>query len=427
MDFKTHLLNYYENDIVEELLASLDKEDFHAVLLNPSKMNEELLFSLFGNLEKHPFVNNAYYYDKNKLPLGKNVYFDAGGYYLQEPSAMIVASLLPIRENDLILDMCAAPGGKTCQLGFRYPNNLIISNDLSYQRAQILSSNIERFGFDNVIVTAMDPKKFPSRFKGLFNAIVLDVPCSGSGMFRKTSEMKDDWTYEKVLKCASIQKELIELASSYLSNDGYMIYSTCSFSYEEDEAIILDFLKNHQEFEIINLNTSNAFYSHETLKESIHLFPSKFNGEGHFMALLHKIGVSSKKEIKIKQTKNKFEKLLKDFPISQYEIINRNDLLYGLRFPFNYDNLTILRLGLELGTIQKDRFIPSLALARSLTWNKDIALNEEQKNKYLHGEVLNVDQKYNGYYTVSYQGLTLGFVKVSNGIAKNHYPKGLRR
>lgn len=427
MDFKTHLEKYYPQDIVDQLLTSLEKEDFHAVLLNPKKMNEKLLFSLFGELEQHPFVNHAYYYNKERLPLGKNVFFDAGGYYLQEPSAMIVASLLPIKENDLILDMCAAPGGKTSQLAFRYPNNLIISNDLSYQRAQILSSNVERFGFDNVIVTAMNPKNFPSRFKGLFNAIVLDVPCSGSGMFRKTSEMKDDWTYEKVLKCASIQKELIELASSYLSNDGYIIYSTCSFSYEEDEAIILEFLKNHDDFEIINLNTNESFYSHETLKEAIHLFPSKFNGEGHFMALLHKLGNKIIQNTKIKKSKNKYESLLKEFPLNQYEIIERNDILYGLRFPFNYDNLTILRLGLELGTINKNRFIPSLALSRSLSWNKDIALNEEQKNKYLHGEVLSVDHNYNGYYTVSYQGLTLGFVKVSNGLAKNHYPKGLRR
>ncbi len=427
MDFKTHLLHYFPSDIVKELIDSLDKEDFHSVLLNPKKMNEELLFSLFGHLNKHPFVDGAYYYDKNKLPLGKNVFFDAGGYYLQEPSAAIVSSLIPIKENGLILDMCAAPGGKTCQLAFKHPNNLIISNDLSYQRAQILSSNIEKYGFDNVIVTAMDPKKFPSRFKNLFSAIILDAPCSGSGMFRKESKMKDDWTYEKVLKCASIQKELLNQAASYLDNDGYLIYSTCSFSYEEDEDIIINFLINNSDFEIINLNNSPLFYSHPSLKEAIHLLPSLFNGEGHFIALLHKIGNSNCKESVFKPSVNKYNNLLKDFPLNNYDIVAKNDLLYALKFPFNYNNLTILRLGLEIGSIKSNHFVPSLALARHLKWNNDIPLNDLQKDKYLHGEVLEVDQKYNGFCTVSYYGLTLGFVKVINGQAKNHYPKGLRR
>ncbi len=427
MDFKTHLLTHFPSDLVENLIDSLNNDDFHSILINPKKMNENLLFSLFGNLQKHPFVKNAYYYDKNKLALGKNVFFDAGGYYIQEPSAAIVSSLIPIKENGIILDICAAPGGKTTQLAFNHPNNLIISNDLSYSRAQILSSNIEKYGFDNVIVTAMDPKKFPSRFKNMFSAIILDAPCSGSGMFRKESKMKDDWTYEKVLKCASIQKDLIELASTFLDNDGYLIYSTCSFSYEEDEQIIIDFLKNNSDFEIINLNTSPSFYSHPDLKEAIHLLPSLFNGEGHFIALLHKKGESTKKEILFKSSINKYENLLKDFPLNNCNIINKNNLLYAFRFPFNYNDLTILRLGLEVGTLKNNRLIPSLALARYLKWDKDIPLNDIQKDKYLHGEVLEVDQKYNGYCTVSYYGLTLGFVKVNNGQAKNHYPKGLRR
>ena len=237
MDFKEHLYQHYPHIIVYELLLSLEKESVHAALLNPKKMSDETFLSLFPHVKKHPFIPHAFYYDKNEYSLGKNIFHDAGAYYLQDPSAMLVAAFLPISKGDYILDMCAAPGGKTIQTAF-HEEVTVVANDISYPRALTLSSNIERMGLGNVMVTAMNLHQFPLSYRHFFDSIILDAPCSGSGMFRKQGEMRLDWTYNKVLECAKTQKELLSLADSFLKPGGHLLYSTCSFSYEEDEKAI---------------------------------------------------------------------------------------------------------------------------------------------------------------------------------------------
>lgn len=426
MDFKEHLYQHYPHDLVDELLLSLEKESVHAALLNPKKMSDETFLSLFPHVKKHPFIPHAFYYDKNEYPLGKNIFHDAGVYYLQDPSAMLVAAFLPISKGDYILDMCAAPGGKTIQTAF-HEGVTVVANDISYPRALTLSSNIERMGLGNVMVTAMNLHQFPLSYRHFFDSIILDAPCSGSGMFRKQEEMRLDWTYNKVLECAKTQKELLSLADSFLKPGGYLLYSTCSFSYEEDETPILDFLNEHKDYELISLPSSPSFYEHPSLKGSIHLFPSLYQGEGQFIALLHKKG---NKEVSLmkkgKKDKQNFP-FLKDFSLPPLDYLLKNDTLYGLSSYLPTEKLTVIRYGLEVGEIKKDRFLPSHALSHFLSWDRNISLNEEEVKKYIHGDTLSCDSSLSGYYIAAYQGVALGFLKASQGILKNFYPKGLRR
>lgn len=425
MDFISHLEAYYPKEILIPLLKSLEQKPLSACLLHHSRLKDEDFLSITGPLKKHPLVSHAYLYDKENLPLGKHLFHQAGGYYLQEPSAMVVASLLPLEEDDRILDLCAAPGGKTIQLAFRHPTGIIVSNDLSYTRASVLSQNVERFGLNNVIVTCMNPHDFPSRFQSYFDAIILDAPCSGSGMFRKKEEMRTDWTYEKVLSCAKTQSDLLDVAASLLKEGGYLLYSTCSFSYEEDDGNILAFLSRHLDFELIDFPSSSLFYKHPNCPKTIHLFPHLFLGEGHYIALLRKKG-EKKKNHDEKRKRFSFAKEAY-WPQMEGELIRKNDMKYALPFSFSLDHLTVLRPGLALGEEKKGHFIPSLALARYLSWARDFPLNEEQAKQYVHGDVLSVPTLENGFYTVSYHGLSLGFIKVVQGQGKNYYPKGLRR
>lgn len=426
MDFKEHLYQHYPHDLVDELLLSLEKESVHAALLNPKKMSDETFLSLFPHVKKHPFIPHAFYYDKNEYSLGKNIFHDAGVYYLQDPSAMLVAAFLPISKGDYILDMCAAPGGKTIQTAF-HEGVTMVANDLSYPRALTLSSNIERMGLGNVMVTAMNLHQFPSSYHHFFDSIILDAPCSGSGMFRKQEEMRLDWTYNKVLECAKTQKELLSLADSFLKPGGYLLYSTCSFSYEEDEAPILDFLNEHKDYELISLPSSPSFYEHPSLKGSIHLFPSLYQGEGQFIALLHKKG---NKEVSLmkkgKKDKQNFP-FLKDFSLPSLDYLLKSDTLYGLSSYLPTEKMTVIRYGLEIGEIKKDRFLPSHALSHFLSWDRNIILNEEEVKKYIHGDTLSCDTSLSGYYIATYQGVALGFLKATQGTLKNFYPKGLRR
>lgn len=425
MDFLTHLQAHYPKEVLDPLWESLQQKAQSACLLHHQRLSDETFLAEFGPLKKHPIVEHAYLYDKDSLPLGKHLFHQAGGYYLQEPSAMVVASLLPLDEEDHILDLCAAPGGKTIQLAFRHPKGIIVSNDISYSRASVLSQNVERFGLKNVIVTCMDPHRFPMRFQSSFDAIVLDAPCSGSGMFRKNEEMKADWTYEKVLGCAKVQSELMDVAASLLKEGGYLLYSTCSFSYEEDDGNVIAFLARHDDFEIVPLPSSPLFYEHPNGLGTIHLFPHLFPGEGHYIALLRKKG--EKKQNQPGKTRSFSIGKESYWPIYQGELIIKNGMKYVLPFVFPLDHMTILRPGLSLGEEKKDYFVPALALARSLSWDRDIPLTYQEAALYIHGEVLSFPHAENGFHTVSYLGLPLGFIKMVNGQGKNYYPKGLRK
>lgn len=416
MNFRDHLAKYLSEQDINLLISSFNDKDKKAIYLNENKMSKEKLLELFPNLKPHPVVPNGFVYDKDEYELGKKVYHELGAYYIQEPSAMLVSHFLNANENDIVLDLCAAPGGKTVQTALKMQNKgMLISNDLSKSRANILLSNIERLGISNTVVTSLDYSKYYTKLTNFFDRIILDAPCSGSGMFRKSDEMKDDWTYEKVLSNAEVQKELIKIAYSMLKEGGTMVYSTCSYSYEEDEEVI-EHLLSSTDAELVSIPSFEGEYRSKKYPETVHLFPHLFLGEGHYIALIKKPGTLRANQFEeIKITRNN---ITKGGQKTTDEFVNNYDLPSFLV-------ALALRPGLFKYSILSGKEIPSHHYSHVANADKSISLTKEELIKYLKGETLN--KKYpNGYYFVSYLGMNAGVVHVVNDTLKNLYPKGLR-
>lgn len=430
MEFKEHLKKYLSEENINKLEQSLLEERTNSLILNVDKINKESFLNEYKNIKEFKYVDNAYYYNKKEYEFGKSYLFDNGAYYIMDTSSMLVTSNLNLKEDSLVLDMCAAPGGKTISLALKNKNIHILANDLSYSRALTMSSNIEKLGLSNIDIISTDLKEHYLDLLEKFDAIILDAPCSGSAMFRKLEEMQKDWNYQKVLKQQAIQKELIEIAYKMLKKGGKLIYSTCSFSYEEDEEIVLSFLKNHNDMKAILKDNYKEIYHDSSLKEGCHLFPFNFLGEGQFYCLLIKDGQSN--NIKIDEDKpQKLNKELKEI-VNTYNLDfkyyeNINGSIYGYNYDFKLKNIPIIRKGIFIGELTKGIFKPSFNLTHYLDNKNSIQLTLKEKDQYIHGDTFNKDLNIkNGYYIVSYNGLNLGYVKYVNKVLKNLYPKGLR-
>ena len=416
MDFKTHLNCYLKEDEINSLISSFSNEEKKAIYVNRNKISEKQLLTLFPHLKKHPVVPNGYLFNKNEYELGKKIYHELGAYYIQEPSAMLVGHFLDAKPGEVILDLCAAPGGKTVQTALKMQNKgLIIANDLSKARANILLSNIERMGISNTVVTSLDFKNYYQKFINYFDKIILDAPCSGSGMFRKSEEMKQDWTYEKVFKNAAIQRELILMCYSMLKEGGTLVYSTCSYSYEEDEEVIEYLLKN-SDATLINIPSFKGEFRSPKFKETVHLFPHLFEGEGHYIALIKKPGLLQSSKLTPIEIKRSIQGKGASKEIQVFSC--------PTKLPSNFEELS-LRPGLLLGSQIGDKFIPSHHHSHVLDSKNSIELTKEEAIKYLRGETLNKKYPY-GYFFVSYLEMNIGVVYSLNGVLKNYYPKGLR-
>lgn len=424
-------------DEYDDFKNALLEKPVKGLYLNRNKKNVERVLDQ-NYVEHHPIVENGYLYDENYHP-GRSAYFLAGLYYIQEPSAMLVADALPIEPDDFVLDMCAAPGGKSCEIASRLTGEgILIANDIEASRARILSENIERFGLDNTIVTNVDPMRFTKQFQEAFDKIVLDAPCSGEGMFRKLEQAIDTWSEEKVLECAHIQKNLLKGAYDMLKQGGMVIYSTCTYSYEENEAMV-HYAVDELGFELLPLNKSNGLCPGVGLDEVVRCYPHHYRGEGHFIALLKKPGNSPRKQVRtIKPSVNLADlKVLKAFyqenlnkKVPSY-IIENNGHLYAVKKNFpELKGIRVLRNGLYLGEVRKNRFIPSYSLALTLTKQDvkrsyDYPSESEEIKKYIHGETLEGTGE-KGFGVIFVDGYPLSFYKESNQV-KNLFPKGLRR
>ena len=424
-------------DEYDDFKKALLEKPVKGLYLNRNKKNVERVLDQ-NYVEHHPIVENGYLYDENYHP-GRSAYFLAGLYYIQEPSAMLVADALPIEPDDFVLDMCAAPGGKSCEIASRLTGEgVLIANDIEASRARILSENIERFGLDNTIVTNVDPMRFTKQFQEAFDKIVLDAPCSGEGMFRKLEQAIDTWSEEKVLECAHIQKNLLKGAYDMLKQGGMVIYSTCTYSYEENEAMV-HYAVDELGFELLPLNKSNGLCPGVDLDEVVRCYPHHYRGEGHFIALLKKPGNSPRKQVRtIKPSVNLADlKVLKAFyqenlnkKVPSY-IIENNGHLYAVKKNFpELKGIRVLRNGLYLGEVRKNRFIPSYSLALTLTKQDvkrsyDYPSESEEIKKYIHGETLEGTGE-KGFGVIFVDGYPLSFYKESNQV-KNLFPMGLRR
>ena len=440
----------------DDFLYSYDNNRFQALRFNTLKVQspEERMRILkvlgISPDKKVSWANEAYYFDENVRP-GKHPYHEMGLYYIQEPSAMSAATLLAPKPGMRVLDLCAAPGGKSTQLAtYLGDSGLLVSNEINTQRSRILSQNIERMGIKNAIVTNEDSFVLASHFPGFFNAIQVDAPCSGEGMFRKLPEAIEQWSMENVAICAARQKEILDNAAVMLKPGGTIVYSTCTFSKEENENVIEYFLERHTDF---------------TLEEMERFWPHKVDGEGHFVAKLVRRGSvdtglkADRKTKKNKNSKNRKNetkpaltkenmKLLSEFLdetisedvaawIKNSRLVMFGEQLYRLPdMEVDIKGLKVQRAGLHIGEFKKQRFEPSHSLALALKLNDaknvvKLTCDNPQTIGFFNGQsvVLSDEQAAEckkGWALVCVDGYTAGWGKVNGTQVKNHYPKGLR-
>lgn len=458
----------------DDFLYSYDNNRFQALRFNTLKVQstEERMRILkvlgISSDKKVSWADEAYYFDKNVRP-GKHPYHEMGLYYIQEPSAMSAAALLAPKPGMRVLDLCAAPGGKSTQLAtYLGDSGLLVSNEINTQRSRILSQNIERMGIKNAIVTNEDSFVLASHFPGFFNAIQVDAPCSGEGMFRKLPEAIEQWSMENVAICAARQKEILDNAAVMLKPGGVIVYSTCTFSKEENEDVIEYFLERHPDF---------------TLEEMERFWPHKVDGEGHFVAKLvrrgsvnelgadydvcedscnkvedtgFKVDRKTKKNKNSKNRKNETKpaltkenmKLLSEFLdetisedvaawIKNSRLVMFGEQLYRLPdMEVDIKGLKVQRAGLHIGEFKKQRFEPSHSLALALKLNDaknlvKLTCDNPQTIGFFNGQsvVLSDEQTAEckkGWALVCVDGYTAGWGKVNGTQVKNHYPKGLR-
>lgn len=419
--------------------TALNQKPVKSFYLNPLK--KEVINHLDRSyLTKHPYINNAYFYDYENYPLGKHPYFNCGLYYIQEPSAMAVANCVDFNTDDYVLDMCGAPGGKTCFVASKLSQEgLMVANDISKLRAGILSENIERFGITNTIVTNSDPLRLEKYFKNFFNKIILDAPCSGEGMFRKLDQAIETWSIDKVKECAYIQRNLINSAYKMLKDDGILIYSTCTYSLEENEDQV-KYMTDILNMELLDITKQSGMAPGYQNDRVVRMYPHINKGEGQFIALLKKHDPDTTNTIKLLKanvTKEQLSLISKfyhenlNLPVPKY-LYNSNNHIYAIlpHFP-DLKGTKVLRNGLYLGECKKGRFEPSHSLALTLEL-KDVKryynfkADDPNIAKYIHGETL-VGSNQKGYGLILVDGYPLSFFKESNNQVKNLYPKGLRR
>ncbi len=437
MDYITYLKKILNDEEIDLMMEEYKKKSVTSLRLNLLKCDKDKFCSVFNGLENHKYVDEAFYYDKEVFAFGKCALHNAGAYYIQDASAMMVVKLLGIEKGDKVLDLCAAPGGKSSQVAsYLKETGLLVSNDVSNKRVRDLSENIERMGASNVIVMNENVEKISEYFEGYFDKVILDAPCSGQGMFRKNSLTYDDWSYEKTLRMAEVQKDLILKAYKCLKKGGIMVYSTCTFAKEENEDVI-KYLLSKTKASVVNIEMKDDF-SRSFLDGAVRLYPFKFKGEGHFVCLI-KCNDEYEKEVK-GGNKPAFRKDIEIYREFEEKFLNvkldglfikMGDELHLLKEDyFNLSGWRVLRNGLHLGSIKNNRFEPNHALALYLKKENvknclDLRYNSREVDDYLKGLTLNTLNS-KGYVLVCVEGVSLGFCKDDGRYLKNLYPKGLR-
>ena len=411
----------------EAFLSSLERPRAVALRLNPLK----------GDMPELPFVGDnvpwepkGFYYDPQSRP-GLHVFHEAGVYYLQEASAMAPVALLDPKPGERVCDLCAAPGGKTTQIAGRMiGEGFLLCNEINPKRSKILSRNIERMAVANALVTNEHPGNLAKRFPDGFDKVLIDAPCSGEGMFRKEEAAVTDWSVETVEMCARRQAEILDSGAKMVRPGGRLVYSTCTFAPEEDELAIAAFLERHPEFEP---EIIEAPWFVPVENGGHRMWPHKLLGEGHFAAVLRKKGEGECEYTALpgeKQPKQ-WISFAKEMGI---ELPEGKALLFGETLYWvpegmpDIARLKVLRPGLELGTVKKDRFEPAHALALWLKTCKtvqDYPADSQEMEKYIHGDVVPSEAK--GWCLVTAGGYSIGWGKGDGRVLKNHYPKGLRR
>lgn len=445
---------------MEELLG----EEFPAFLASYGREPERALFLLSGHLspeefervcgfsvEKLPYLPGGYTFQTEKP--GNDPLHHAGAFYVQDPSAMATVSAAPLRKGMRCLDLCAAPGGKSVQLASAIgcdlgENGYLVSNEIQPSRCKVLCSNIERMGFANVLISNADPARVAQWYPSYFDLTLVDAPCSGEGMFRKEPRAVSEWSEGAPAFCAERQKRILREAAKTVAPGGYLLYSTCTFSGEENEGVAGSFLAEHPAFSLCDVpeRLQDVTASGIDLPQARRWYPHLAPGEGQFFALFQRNGDGVRAEVPAfpdaRQPLSGAEldavtAFLEDTLVSCGDLTLcklKNGQIVAADFPVPAEN--VFAAGVTLGTVESGRKIRSAgrlaphhqlfkALGARFLRKIELSYDDERVRKYLSGAEIPCDCG-DGWAVITVCGCVLGGVKVSGGVAKNHYPKGLR-
>lgn len=454
-------------DEYQEFEACYEQKHNCGLRVNTLKLGPEE-FRAVSPYDTEPvsWIRNGFYYDEKDQP-ARHPYYYAGLYYIQEPSAMTPASLLPVKPGDRVLDLCAAPGGKSTELGAKLKGQgVLVANDISNSRAKALLKNVELFGIRNPVVISEAPAKLTDSFRGYFDNILVDAPCSGEGMFRKSHAIIKNWEQYGVEYYAKLQREILPSAIEMLRPGGCLIYSTCTFSAEEDEGTLKFILENYPDMHVIPAAdlSDKGFEGFcaaspelvdgpEEIRNALRIYPHRVKGEGHFVALLRKDGPLQQDAFEADsgdiyknnyslQERKRFKAISEEafdflerigFEIPAERLFVKEERLYLLPDGIPALNgLRVMRSGLLLGEMKKGRFEPSQALACALKAEEydnvyNIVNDEAAAIRYLKCESIEIPESCgDGYVLVCVDGYPLGWGKNSGGRFKNKYLPGWR-
>ncbi|WP_274365438.1 RsmF rRNA methyltransferase first C-terminal domain-containing protein [Paenibacillus thermotolerans] len=463
--FERRMRDMLGNEEAEALFATYTEGKAQGLRVNPLKVPDagQLAGMVPFRLTPVPWCATGFYYDSADAP-GKHPYHAAGVYYIQEPSAMYAAESLGAQPGERVLDLCAAPGGKTTHIGGAMGGRgLLVANEYEPKRAKALSENVERLGLTNAVVLNETPERLASVFPGFFDRVMVDAPCSGEGMFRKDPDAIAHWSEAHVLACARLQAGILDAAYAMLREGGVLAYSTCTFSPEENERSIAAFLQRHPDVTVLPLPLEHGVAggvpawasppqdsaARAALSATARLWPHRLRGEGHYVALLRKgaetpawrgrVGAGAfagKQQLALYR---EFEKKALNVTLGggegggTFALLGTQLYLLPEGTP-DLSGLRVVRSGLHLGELKKDRFEPNHALALALPAESFAhrievgGADDRLANAYLRGETFPGESGGDrGWLAVTYDGFPLGWGKESKGTVKNFYPKGLRR
>ena len=440
----------------KSFLDSYSKERLYGLRVNTLKISVEEFKKIAPfRIEPVEWTDDGFYYDYHEKP-GIHPYYHAGLYYMQEPSAMIPAMLLNALPGENVLDLCAAPGGKTIKIADDMRGQgIIFANDISASRVKALTKNIELLGIQNVVITKEHSLVLSKKYPKFFDKILVDAPCSGEGMFRKDKEAVKSWEKYKAQDLSKVQKELLCLSHEMLKPGGLIVYSTCTFNPEENEKVIAFFINKYPEYKLVDRKKEHGFEGGRTdwcqgcqeIEKALRIWPHKAKGEGHFVAIIKNKSINKNTKTVGSQSFNSLNKKEWDaFHVFERQNLNidfKGEMISNLgHIYFIKNNLPDLngikatKFGLYMGRVNKGIFTPSHALALSLR-KKDInntidfKCNSPDINRYLKGETIILENNHNnikeGFLGVCVDGYTVGWAKNNGGILKNFYPAPWRK
>lgn len=418
---------------------TLQQDAYRGLRINTTKISvEDFQLLSICSLRPSRIAPQSFYIDGDSKHVGNHPAHMAGLFYMQEPSAASAVEILDVQENDWVLDLCAAPGGKSTQIAAKLQHTgFLVANEIEPSRAMVLLHNMERLGFSECMITNASVQTICHEMKGCFDRVLVDAPCSGEGMFKKHTKALADWSVAHVKACAKRQSHILDSAYQALKTNGVLVYSTCTYAMEENEEVIDHFLQSHPDMELMDTKASFGRcgfpYADVAVEKLTRILPMD-GGEGHFVAKLCKRSETLSTRLKTEKTRKLDccveaflnQQLCTSFPY----VLQWNNRIYGKQTPFiKLQDVRVLRQGTRIGELKKNRMEPHQHLYTSSLYTSSFLhvydMNDEECHAYQRGSPLPV-AGYKGYVLLTWKTYPIAFAKGDGNVLKNKYPKGLR-